>query len=276
MAKKHVEEVDELQNSLSEKEFIKRYREKVSKGGYKSSFVTVDVVLCTIRQGKLSILLIQRGQHPFKGSWAIPGGFFDPDKENPLEAAWRELEEETGVSQLSEGIHLEQLATFARPGRDPRGPVVSIAYLAFAPNLPMPTHGSDAAQAKFWAVEDLFGKEAPPLAFDHADIIRTGLERTRAKLEYTTLATSFVEEPFTLADLKRVYEAVWDVKIADLSNFRRKVLGSEGFVIPVGDVASRPKGSAGGRPAELYTRGNALDIQPPMLRKQMESNDKEL
>ncbi len=99
---------------------------------------------------------------------------------------------------------------------------------------------------------------APRLAFDHAAIIADGVERARAKLEYTSLAAAFVDEPFTLAELRRVYEAAWGVAL-DAPNFRRKVLSAPGFVRPVGERSVRP---GGGRPAELYRRGDALVLSP--------------
>ncbi|MGA8257195.1 MAG: NUDIX domain-containing protein [Nocardioides sp.] len=233
--------------------------------------VTVDLVVFTIRDGLLKVLLIERSGEPFAGSWALPGGFVEPD-EDAETAAWRELHEETGVSRFAG--HLEQLKTYSAPERDPRMRTVSVAHVAFAPDLPEPTAGSDASSARWWAVDDVLpgrdrGSAAPPaLAFDHAEILDDARERIRAKLEYTTLALDFVAEPFTLPELRGVYAAVWG-NPPDLGNFRRKVLGTEGFVVPAADVApGSASGSTagGGRPALLYRRGHATAIWPPMLR----------
>jgi 8-oxo-dGTP diphosphatase len=222
--------------------------------------VAVDLAIFTIREGALSALLVERGEDPFAGSWALPGGFVKPD-EDAETAAWRELHEETGVERFAG--HLEQLQTYSAPDRDPRMRVVSVAHVAFAPDLPKPEAGSDAANARWWAVEDVLDHEHVELAFDHTEILTDARERIRAKLEYTTLATDFVSEPFTLPDLRRVYAAVWGTP-PDLGNFRRKVLGTAGFVVAT-DSHGEPSGS-GGRKALLYRRGTAKLIQPPMLR----------
>lgn len=223
--------------------------------------VTVDLTLFTIRNGRLCVLMVERSADPHKGSWALPGGFVNID-ESLDDAASRELLEETGVDVFHG--HLEQLGTWGEPKRDPRMRVVSVAYLAFAPDLPEPTAGSDAADARWWAVADLMDEDTGPgLAFDHAEILAAGLERVRSKLEYTTLAAQFVSEPFTLGDLHAVYGAVWG-EAPHLPNFRRKVMSTDGFVSPAG--AQRPGGLDTGRPAALYRRGTATDVVPPLMR----------
>jgi len=226
--------------------------------------VAVDLAVFTIRDGALAVLLVERGEEPFAGSWALPGGFVEPD-EDAEQAAWRELREETGVERFPG--HLEQLRTYSAPDRDPRMRVVSVAHVALAPDLPEPRAGTDAADARWWVVDDLLeGREdadGPALAFDHRQILVDARERVRAKLEYTTLATEFVAEPFTLPELRRVYAAVWGTP-PDLGNFRRKVLGTDGFVVPTDTRGHATE--AGGRRALLYRRGDATQITPPMAR----------
>jgi len=231
--------------------------------------VTVDVVLLTVRAGRLAVLLVERKGHPFRGDWALPGGFVEPDDDLD-DAARRELKEETGVlvAGATESTHLghiEQLRSYGTPGRDPRMRVVSVAYVGFTARNEDAVAGSDAADARFWAVDDLAidGIGSPdglPLAFDHGQIVADGVERARAKLEYTTLATAFVDEPFTLGELRRVYEAVWGETLHE-GNFRRKVLSTPGFVEATGQTAPTD-----GRPAALYRRGNATRLHPAILR----------
>lgn len=225
--------------------------------------VTVDIVLLTVRQGRFSVLLVRRAHPPFEGHWALPGGFVEP-AEDLEAAAQRELGEETGLSVLPPGMHLEQLRTYGTPGRDPRMRVVSVAYVVFAPDLPAPRAGDDAAFARFWSIGELHDPGGPALAFDHAQILAEGIERARAKIEYTPLAAAFLDEPFTLSELRRIYEEVWGVP-QDPSNFRRKVLSRQGFVEPVGDHTASRAG-LGGRPADLYRRGSASVLWPPLRR----------
>lgn len=228
---------------------------------YPSVFVTVDLAIFTIRNGVLCALLIERADEPFQGCYALPGGFIEPG-EDAQTAAWRELAEETGLDQFSG--HLEQLATYSAPGRDPRHRIVSVAHVAFAPNLPEPVAGSDARHARWWAVEDLLGGEgdAPGLAFDHEQILRDAVDRIRSKIEYTTLATEFVDETFTLPELHRVYAAVWGVA-PDKRNFNRKVLKAKDFVEA---TAEKGDSEATGPKPLLFRRGPATMLQPAMLR----------
>ncbi|MFI6500276.1 NUDIX domain-containing protein [Nonomuraea typhae] len=217
--------------------------------------VTVDLVIFTLRRSALHLLLIERGKGPFLGELALPGGFVRDD-EDLRQAALRELGEETGVDGTR--LHLEQLRTFGTPGRDPRVRTFTVAYLALGPDLPNPVAGTDAAHARWMPVQDAL---TCGLAFDHAAILQEGLHRARAKLEYTTVAAAFCQEPFTLAELRHVYEVVWDLDL-DPSNFRRKVLKADDFVIPTGEYRAPEVG----RPAELYRRGRAEMLFPPMVR----------
>ncbi|MGQ0845136.1 MAG: NUDIX hydrolase [Sporichthyaceae bacterium] len=219
--------------------------------------VAVDLVVLTVRDGSLCALTIRRGVAPFAGRWALPGGFVGGEEDLAV-AALRELAEETGLA--AEHVHLEQLATYGEPRRDPRRRVVAVAYLALAPDLPTPTAGTDAAEAKWTPVDRLLDRPGR-LAFDHARILADGVERARAKLEYSPLATAFCAPEFTVAQLRRVYEIVWGVEV-DPRNFHRKVTGTPGFLVPTG----RSTNVDGGRPAATFTRGPATVLHPPMLR----------
>jgi 8-oxo-dGTP diphosphatase len=219
--------------------------------------VTVDLVVFTIRDDELCALAVRRGASPYRGRLALPGGFVLED-EGLLEAARRELAEETGLDDPR--MHLEQLATYGAPRRDPRMRVVSVAYLAFAAELPEPSGGTDAAEASWRSVADLLAGTGR-LAFDHGQILTDGLERARAKLEYSPLATVFCRSDFTVAELRHVYEVVWGAAL-DPRNFHRKVTGSPGFLVPTGKRTTRN----GGRPAQLYRRGKANLLNPPITR----------
>ncbi len=139
--------------------------------------------------------------------------------------------------------------------------VVSVAYLALVPELPTPTAGTDAATAAWYPVSRLSRRK---LAFDHKRILRDAVERARAKLEYTTLATAFCPSEFTISDLREIYEAIWGEPL-DPRNFSRKVLSTDGFVRPTPQTTTR----GGGRPARLYQPGGALQLSPPLRRPEL-------
>jgi 8-oxo-dGTP diphosphatase len=209
--------------------------------------VTVDVVVFTVSEGRFDVLLVRRGVPPFEEMWAIPGGFKRPE-ETLDEAAHRELVEETGVAG---GGLLRQFGAYGDPGRDPRMNVVTVAYFAALRDVQGVAAGTDAAHASLIPVADVFAGVIE-LAFDHEKIVRDAVERVRVDLELTGLATAFVGQTFTLAELRGVYEAVWGVRL-DAANFRRSLLAEDGWVDPTGRRA-RP-GSTGGKPAELYRAG---------------------
>lgn len=217
--------------------------------------VTVDLVILTVRSGRLQALLIERGKQPYLGGAALPGGYVR-DGEDLDSAATRELLEETGVDAAQ--LHLEQLRTYGAPERDPRGRVITVAYLALGPDLPRPVAGTDAAAARWSPVNEALNSQ---LAFDHARILRDGVERARSKLEYTTVAAAFCPEPFTVAELRHIYEVVWGTKL-DPSNFHRKVTRAHDFLVPTGEQRTPELG----RPAALYRRGNTLALTPAILR----------
>jgi len=199
--------------------------------------LTVDIVIFTLRENQLQVLLIQRLNEPYAGSWALPGGFVEID-ESLENAASRELNEETGITEA----FLEQLYTYGDPKRDPRGRVVSIAYYALIPaDAPVRAEGgSDAGQARWFPVDKL-----PALSFDHNEIVAYALRRVRYKLEYTAAGFELLPEEFTLTEIQHTYEIVLGEAL-DKRNFRRRMLDS-GIIEP-----TELKKGGEGRPARLY------------------------
>ncbi|WP_114853213.1 NUDIX domain-containing protein [Brachybacterium sp. YJGR34] len=217
--------------------------------------VAVDLTVLTLREGRLSVLLIRREEDPHRGAWALPGGFIAVG-EDLEDAAYRVLADEASLG--SGAVHLEQVRTFGAPGRDPRGHVVSVSFMALGADLPDPQRGDDVADARWWALGDL---AAVPLAFDHAAVLECSLERARSKLEYTTLAITFLPAEFTISQLRGVYESVWGANL-DAGNFHRKATRTEGFLVEL----DRHAPTTGGRPARLYRAGPGTSLVPPLLR----------
>lgn len=220
--------------------------------------VAVDLAIFTLRDSRLQVLLVERGVQPFRGALALPGGFLSDEAEDLLAAAHRELAEEAGLP--AEQLHLEQLGVYGSPDRDPRGRVISVAYLAIAPRLPEPIAGTDAAHA-WWIPTDRALSPAGRLAFDHRRIISDGVERARRKIESSALATAFCPPLFTITELQEVYEAVWGVRL-DPRNFYRKVQSVNGFIVPAGPTRK----TENGRPARLFRAGPNQRLHPPMNR----------
>lgn len=176
--------------------------------------VTVDIVVYTIQNNELKVLLVKRGIEPFKNKWAIPGGFVRID-ESLEDAAKRELKEETGVRD----VYLEQLYTFGNLNRDPRGRVITVAYMALV-NLDKTNlnASTDVSEAEWFSI-----KKIPSLAFDHKKILDYSLKRLRWKFEYTTVAFSLLPEKFTISQIQSIYEIVFNKKF-DKRNFAKKIL----------------------------------------------------
>ncbi|WP_190009014.1 NUDIX hydrolase [Streptomyces anulatus] len=229
--------------------------------------LTVDLVILTLREGRLCVLLVERGEDPFQGMPALPGGFLNHAGEEILDAAHRELSEETALDAGS--VHLEQLATYGGAGRDPRGRIVSVAHLAIAPRLPEPVAGTDARDAAWVPAEVVLSGEVE-LAFDHRQIVTDGIESARSKLEFSSLATAFCGEIFTIAELQQVYEAVWGAEL-DTRNFYRKVQAVKGFIVPAGSG----RRNTGGRPARLYRAGPKMALSPPLIRPALSTAEEE-
>ena len=204
---------------------------------YPRGALTVDCVVFGFDDGELKVLLIERGLEPFKGRWALPGGFVRVD-ETLEEAARRELLEETGLSN----VFLEQLYTFGEVERDPRERVVSVAYYAL---VKLSEHramaATDAANAQWFPVS-----KPPKLAFDHADILRAAVMRLHGKVRYQPIGFELLPEKFTLSQLQHLYEAVLETEL-DKRNFRKKVLSLR-LLEPLKETRMRGRH----RPAQLF------------------------
>lgn len=182
---------------------------------YPRPALTVDCVIFGLDDGKLKILLIERGLEPYKGRWAFPGGFVDME-ETIDAAAMRELQEETGLKN----VFMEQLCTFGGVDRDPRGRVVSVAYFALVNKINSQVKaGDDASNAKWFTIS-----ETPQLAFDHDMILRVAFNRLKGKIKYQPIGFELLPEKFTLSQLQHLYEVILETSI-DKRNFRKKILG---------------------------------------------------
>jgi 8-oxo-dGTP diphosphatase len=204
---------------------------------YPHPAVTVDIVIFTLSADQLKLLLIRRGGDPFRGHWALPGGFVNMD-ESLEKAARRELEEETGVA----GVYLEQLYTFGKPDRDPRERVITVAYYALVPAEMLNVQAASDAEAVAW-----FGLgELPELAFDHREIVSMAHERLVAKLDYSTIAFQFLNDSFTLGELQNIYQTIRREEV-DKRNFRKWALALDQI-----EETGELRRDGAHRPAKLY------------------------
>ena len=212
---------------------------------YPHPAVTVDMVIFTLREQQLQVLLVRRGGAPYKGKWALPGGFIHMDEDLET-AARRELREETGVS----GVYLEQLYTFGAPKRDPRERVITVAYYALIPSDKIRLQAaSDAVDARWFSLDQL-----PRLAFDHGDILQMAQQRLAAKLEYSTLAFQFLNRSFTLNQLQQVYQIILQQDM-DKRNFRKWILSLD-LLEETGEMLR----DGAHRPAKLYRLKNPGEV----------------
>ena len=263
-------------NGLTEEEYLKQYRP----GDYDRPSVTVDMLLFGMDEhyDSLKILMIKRKNHPFINKWAFPGGFVDID-ESAYHAACRELEEETGLTD----VYMEQLYTFTAPDRDPRMRVIDSAYITLLPTCPV-NAGDDAKDAAWFTVMlkndelilenpqrnirikyslvkrsfkngviDIVNYDKPipetkeQLAFDHAQILVESIMRLRNKVQYTDIAFNLMPEEFTMTDLMKVHEIILDKEMYR-KNFRDKMKNK---TIPTGNTGYS-KSTNGTTPSELY------------------------
>ncbi|SEW29619.1 8-oxo-dGTP diphosphatase [Ruminococcaceae bacterium KH2T8] len=246
------------ERKLSTKE-EKAFLDKYDASSYEHPSVTTDIVIFTLDPSdELNILLIKRGEHPYKDCWAIPGGFLRSGKESLDEAAARELKTETNI----DNVYLKQLYTFGAPDRDPRTTVISVAYTALVPKDQLDIHaGDDAKDAKLFKIKyDVNGiifyndevtiTEAD-LAFDHSEIVKMAITRLRNRIDYEDDAFNLLRDKneFTISELKRIHETIKN-KSLDLPNFRKTFLRdyvSSGKVVDIEKTVISK-----GKPARLY------------------------
>ena len=226
-------------HEMSEQEFLQQY----DIHAFDVPLTSVDLVIFTLREQALQVLLVKRGEHPCKGQWALPGGFIDIRRDADLDAtALRKLREKTGV----DAPYLEQLQGFGSATRDPRGWSATFAYFALidATGLNL-AHGGGSEAASWHPVDGL--TQRLELAFDHAHIFNTALQRLRNKVEYTSLPVHLLAPEFTLPDLQQVYETVLGRKV-DKSAFRKRIM--EGDFLE--EIPGKQR-HASNRPAQLYS-----------------------
>lgn len=212
-------------------------KNKNNKIQYWSPSITTDIVIFTIEDNVLKVLLIKRAANPFKSSWALPGGFLHKG-ENTRQAALRILKDKAGVKN----VYIEQLYTFDANDRDPRGPIISVAYFTLVPRSKIKfSSGKNTQTPEFFSV-----KKLPRLAFDHKKIIAYAHKRLEAKLEYTTMVFSFLPSYFTFGQLQKTYEIILGKKL-DKRNFRKKFL-----LLELIKLTSKMLTGSKQRPARLY------------------------
>jgi 8-oxo-dGTP diphosphatase len=234
------------QKAAEEQKYLADYRPS----DYPRPSVTVDLVILTVQDKDLKVLLVRRDAHPFKGRWALPGGFVrvSDDRKDQGEdldaAAVRELEEETGLSQ---SVFLEQVRTFGKPGRDPRMRVISVAYYALVRStlVPLVRAGGDVSHTRWFSTAELPNEG---LAFDHAEILDAAIDRARRDLDRSGIAFELVPETFTIQELRAVHEAIGGAPL-DPGNFRKKFLRmiEDGLI-----VEGRGKRPTASKPASVY------------------------
>ena len=213
-------------------------KKQTHKRKFKFVVLAVDVALFTVIDEKLHVLLMRMQKKPFEGFWAMPGGLMKPDEE-PNVAAKRILKEKVGITTA----YLEQLYTFGRVGRDPFGRVVSVGYTALLPSAVV----SRGRTGKDGDVRWFPVAKVPSLAYDHDEILETGLSRLRAKLAYTNIVKNLLSKEFTLTELQRMYEVVLGRKL-DKRNFRKKL-----FARALLKKTGKRRRGVSNRPAELFS-----------------------
>lgn len=231
-----------MSTNQQEKDFLASYNIH----DYDVPLTSVDMVIFTIINEEVNALITQRADYPYKGHWAIPGGFIDIKKDKDIEqTAKRKLKEKTAYG----APYLEQLGAIGNSSRDPRGWSVTVTYFALV-NSEDVTFSTDT----HWSPLDKDGNIQQKLAFDHAELIQEAFQRLRNKAQYTTIALHVLPEKFTLSELQRCYEIILGGKL-NKSGFRRRII--KGNVIE--EIAGESKQTVT-RMAQLYRKSDDGDL----------------
>ena len=221
----------------TEAEFLRHYNIH----DYDVPLASVDLAIFTLVEGELQVLLVERGDHPQKGRWALPGGFIDIRKDKSLEAtAIRKLQEKTGVI----APYVEQVCTVGAPDRDPRGWSLTVLYMALIGHAPTLSHVEQVKDARWWPWAEA---RKLNLAFDHRQLLEAARERLKRKTAYTALPVFVLRAPFTLTGLQKAFEQLLDAPL-EKKSFRRRIEDA-GLLEEVGETI--PEGGRG-RPAALF------------------------
>lgn len=210
---------------------------------YPRPALTADCAVFSVSDGELEVLLVERGEPPFEGAWATPGGFVEIDE--PIgEAAARELAEETGLVD----VNLEPFGVFGAPGRDPRGRSISVAHWTLTDrHFHAAAAGSDAADLEWFSISNL-----PELAFDHEELLADALLALRRRARTGGIGRGTLDEPFSLADARRLYESVLDRTIAP-EQFQKVLVEDVGIICSVdSDADPDPSDEAFAFDDEIY------------------------
>ena len=228
----------------SEQEYLKNYNVH----NYDIPLLSIDIGIFTILNGRLHVLLIERGEFPYKGRWALPGGFIDQKQDQDLQSsALRKLTEKTGVA----APYLEQVETIGNATRDPRGWSVTSLYMALIPYAPTSKFIDSVTDVRWWPYEQATKLD---LAFDHLELMAKARSRLKSKTAYTVLPIHVLSTPFTLTQLQQAFEELLEKSI-EKKSFRRRILSAD-LLEEVGQ--GLPEGGLG-RIAALYQPKRGCD-----------------
>lgn len=221
----------------NEADYLKQYNIH----DYDVPLASVDLAIFTLVEGELQVLLVERGDYPQKGRWALPGGFVDVRKDKSLEAtATRKLQEKTGVKTP----YVEQVSTVGSPDRDPRGWSLTVVYMALIAHAPTLAHIEQVKDARWWPWSEA---RKLSLAFDHHQLLEKARERLKSRTAYTALPVFVLRAPFSLTILQRAFEELLDAPL-EKKSFRRR-MDEANLLEEVGEAT--PEGGRG-RPAALF------------------------